>query len=413
MHRSQSTSPCVSPNSEALSESEWNKVDAAFVLVEYIVVNSRKQALKKCLICGLQLTSPNNSQKLNHLLSRHLLTRDNIVQQIEDKIKEASQQVVNQKEIWLENLVKQLILKSQSFLQTDSPYFSKIFPFEVCNVTISRKLTEMAQKIVQNQFSCYNGKRTYATLIQDAYNYKGKHLQAFMVKTHQKLHFYGISYTKEKQNAEWLAEQMKNKIETLEAQHNIIIIAVAADNCQCGIRANQLLNNSVPKDKPQPSFEVAKKTQLSNGRHTVQLRCAAHVGNLFLQDYCKQWGVWGKISNIAIKHKQHGKTDYITYLMNVWDDDPDIFDMLNIIRALTINSASLERLFSFFHRETSSYVRGAIEEDTLIKMGYIYTEKILPEVEMWKQMKANKPKKASYRLFTVDEQLAQLSDLTE
>ncbi|CAL6085823.1 Conserved_hypothetical protein [Hexamita inflata] len=238
MHRSQSTSPCVSPNSEALSESEWNKVDAAFVLVEYIVVNSRKQALKKCLICGLQLTSPNNSQKLNHLLSRHLLTRDNIVQQIEDKIKEASQQVVNQKEIWLENLVKQLILKSQSFLQTDSPYFSKIFPFEVCNVTISRKLTEMAQKIVQNQFSCYNGKRTYATLIQDAYNYKGKHLQAFMVKTHQKLHFYGISYTKEKQNAEWLAEQMKNKIETLEAQHNIIIIAVAA---QSNIQSLQVL----------------------------------------------------------------------------------------------------------------------------------------------------------------------------
>ncbi|CAL6085821.1 Conserved_hypothetical protein [Hexamita inflata] len=115
-----------------------------------------------------------------------------------------------------------------------------------------------------------------------------------------------------------------------------------------------------------------------------------------------------------LNKSQNGKTDYITYLMNVWDDDPDIFDMLNIIRALTINSASLERLFSFFHRETSSYVRGAIEEDTLIKMGYIYTEKILPEVEMWKQMKANKPKKASYRLFTnVDEQLAQLSDLTE
>ncbi|CAL6054487.1 Conserved_hypothetical protein [Hexamita inflata] len=313
------------------------------------------------------------------------------------------------------------------------------------------------------------------------------------------------------------------------------------DSASCGIKAHQLLNGLVKNLE----FEQIRNTQLASSTHPVLLRCAAHVGNLFLQDYCRDWNVWSQIQSIAVKHnvravmcatrwtsclnaakkikkwippgsnlaidveivrlatkyiqfveadradayvlfqqmnqlktelirlnnersrsmlanieareqKYHtthdkigqfllsldpqnpntdyetfrtlceqmaskfsknqlkgnnpvqfyeqlisiekaeqaveylrtspnGKTDYIDYLFNIWHTNPVIRDTLSIIRALTINSASLERLFSFFHRQTASFLRGSINKETLIKMGIIYREIMQPEIQRWKQ----------------------------
>ncbi|CAL6075826.1 Hypothetical_protein [Hexamita inflata] len=89
----------------------------------------------------------------------------------------AKQQALIQKKIWLENFVKHLILKNQSFNQTDSPYFSKVTTYQVSNQKVKDKLDEMAQNALDNMFSCYNGRKTYATLVQDAYSYQGQHLR--------------------------------------------------------------------------------------------------------------------------------------------------------------------------------------------------------------------------------------------
>ncbi|CAL5978652.1 Conserved_hypothetical protein [Hexamita inflata] len=49
-------------------------------------------------------------------------------------------------------------------------------------------------------------------------------------------------------------------------------------------------------------LDQIKNTQLASSTHPVLLRCAAHVGNLFLQDYCRDWNVWSQIQSIAVKH---------------------------------------------------------------------------------------------------------------
>ncbi|CAL6062376.1 Conserved_hypothetical protein [Hexamita inflata] len=339
---------------------------------------------------------------------------------------------------------------------------------------------------------------------------------------------------------------------------------LACDNCSTGILALQMLNGQAGG----LSFEEANATQLSNGKHVVLLRCAAHVGNLFLQDYCREWNVWGQIHTIAsqfkiravmcptrwtsclraankirqrvppgsnlatdieivrlvtkyiqliegdnadayvlfvqmnalkaalremnntrsksmlgfietreteyhtthdklgqfllnldpknpdidydsfriccntigskfsrpipsttalyqelisidlaqeadayLKTSPNGKTDYINYLSNVWHKNPVIRDILSIVRALTINSASLERLFSFFHRTTASFLRKNMQYQTLIKIGLIYTEIILPEVKKWKQQQLINKFVEKRKRMTLEDELDALNEV--
>ncbi|CAL6045037.1 Conserved_hypothetical protein [Hexamita inflata] len=291
------TPPSQSPV-EKFSDDENTILEPALRSIRY----EGKNAIKQCMLCDAEgkyheLQSPNARQVVQHLLL-HNIHREYMGVQIKEFFEAAKQQALIQKQIWLENFVKHLILKNQSFNQTDSPYFSKVTTYQVSNQKVKDKLDEMAQNALDNMFSCYNGRKTYATLVQDAYSYQGQHLQAFMLKTEQKTHFLGIEFTPERQDAFWLASQMKEIIEDLETRFNIFVVAIACDSASCGIKAHQLLNGLVKNLE----FEQIRNTQLASSTHPVLLRCAAHVGNLFLQDYCRDWNVWSQIQSIAVKH---------------------------------------------------------------------------------------------------------------
>ncbi|CAL6061487.1 Conserved_hypothetical protein [Hexamita inflata] len=104
----------------------------------------------------------------------------------------------------------------------------------------------------------------------------------FMLQTEQKTHFLEIEYTSERQDDFWLASKMKEIIEDLENNNfNIFVVAIACDSASCGIKAHQLLNGLVKNQE----FDQIRNTQLVSSIHPVLLSCAAHVGNLFLQDY--------------------------------------------------------------------------------------------------------------------------------
>ncbi|CAL5998197.1 Conserved_hypothetical protein [Hexamita inflata] len=87
---------------------------------------------------------------------------------------------------------------------------------------------------------------------------------------------------------------------------------------------------------------------------------------------------------IVIGTKLGNKFDnYIHYLEHVWQDNPMIMDFLQQVAVLASSSASIERVFSFFHRQTSYFLRRAISSATLSSMAYIYIEEILEEMHQW------------------------------
>ncbi|CAL6057521.1 Hypothetical_protein [Hexamita inflata] len=151
------TPPTQSPV-ESFSDNEKTILEPALRSIRY----EGKNTIKQCMLCDAEgkyheLQSPNVRQVVHHLLL-HNIHREQMGVQIKEFFETAKQQALIQKQIWLENFV-------------------------------------MAQNALENMFSCYNGRKTYATLVQDAYSYQGLHLQAFMLKTEQKTHFLGIEYT--------------------------------------------------------------------------------------------------------------------------------------------------------------------------------------------------------------------------
>ncbi|CAL5985702.1 Hypothetical_protein [Hexamita inflata] len=75
--------------------------------------------------------------------------------------------------------------------------------------------------------------------------------------------------------------------------------------------------------------------------------------------------------------------NYVHYLEHVWQDNPMIMDFLQQVAVLASSSASIERVFSFFHRRTSYFLRRAISSATLSSMAYIYIEETLEEMHQW------------------------------
>ncbi|CAL6033902.1 Hypothetical_protein [Hexamita inflata] len=264
------TPPSQSPV-EKFSDDENTILEPALRSIRY----EGKNAIKQCMLCDAEgkyheLQSPNARQVVQHLLL-HNIHREYMGVQIKEFFEAAKQQALIQKQIWLENFVKHLILKNQSFNQTDSPYFSKVTTYQVSNQKVKDKLDEMAQNALDNML---RWQFVFARLLQ--------------------------------------------RLECL------VLNLIYCSQTQC------------------KSCNVCYKMDL-------MLKCS----------------------------KKDQEVDSSWFMV--------IRDTLSIIRALTINSASLERLFSFFHRQTASFLRGSINKETLIKMGIIYTEIMQPEIQRWKQ----------------------------
>ncbi|CAL5990714.1 Hypothetical_protein [Hexamita inflata] len=87
---------------------------------------------------------------------------------------------------------------------------------------------------------------------------------------------------------------------------------------------------------------------------------------------------------LVIGNKLGNKLDnYIHYLEYMWQDNSQIMDYLAQVVILASSSASIERVFSFFYRQTSYFLRRAISSATLSSMAYIYIEEIIEEMHLW------------------------------
>ncbi|CAL6070572.1 Conserved_hypothetical protein [Hexamita inflata] len=87
-------------------------------------------------------------------------------------------------------------------------------------------------------------------------------------------------------------------------------------------------------------------------------------------------------------------SDYINYLLNVWVDNEQIITFLQKVEVMSVTSCGIERVFSFFHRTTSHFLRKQITPKTLNAMSYIYVDKIQPEMQQWKMNKSLIPDKS-------------------
>ncbi|CAL6077428.1 Hypothetical_protein [Hexamita inflata] len=72
----------------------------------------------------------------------------------------------------------------------------------------------------------------------------------------------------------------------------------------------------------------------------------------------------------------NGKDDQIAYLKYVWKENGEIQAALSQFQTMTVSNGSVERLFSFYHRQTSHFLRRNLDYTTVDKMAYIYVEKI-------------------------------------
>ncbi|CAL6073405.1 Conserved_hypothetical protein [Hexamita inflata] len=77
-----------------------------------------------------------------------------------------------------------------------------------------------------------------------------------------------------------------------------------------------------------------------------------------------------------LNHSSNGKTDMLPYLKAVWKNNEYMVGLLSIFETLTVSNGSVERLFSFYHRQTSHFLRRNLDYKTLDAMAYIYVEKI-------------------------------------
>ncbi|CAL6034931.1 Conserved_hypothetical protein [Hexamita inflata] len=171
------------------------------------------------------------------------------------------------------------------------------------------------------------------------------------------MHFLGIAETDESHNGVWIASQLKIKIEMLRQDHNIIVTCCCQDSAQCNVKAIKLLNGE-SKDYKDLTSEDIRNTKLSQGK-VVMSRCTAHIMNLILKDYikqfdCKKWiddiaklyGIpisvcetrWTTFNNAIEKIKKHipNITNWEdTYLIRIHQD-------MEIIRLVTIATLELE-----------------------------------------------------------------------
>ncbi|CAL6032228.1 Hypothetical_protein [Hexamita inflata] len=72
----------------------------------------------------------------------------------------------------------------------------------------------------------------------------------------------------------------------------------------------------------------------------------------------------------------NGKEDKLAYLKAVWRNNEHMHSIFSVFETLTVSNGSVERLFSFYHRQTSHFLRRNLDNLTLDAMAYIYVEKL-------------------------------------
>ncbi|CAL6057050.1 Conserved_hypothetical protein [Hexamita inflata] len=103
------------------------------------------------------------------------------------------------------------------------------------------------------------------------------------------------------------------------------------------------------------------------------------------------------------KQQQDKFSDYINYLKNIQTNNEHVRTFLLKVEVMSISSCGIERVFSFFHRTTSHFLRKQISSTTLSALAYVYVDKIQPEMQQWKACKSINPDKSYETCLTLYE----------
>ncbi|CAL6001100.1 Conserved_hypothetical protein [Hexamita inflata] len=87
----------------------------------------------------------------------------------------------------------------------------------------------------------------------------------------------------------------------------------------------------------------------------------------------------------------------------IWTNNEHVRTFLLKVEVMSISSCGIERVFSFFHRTTSHFLRKQISSTTLSALAYVYVDKIQPEMQQWKASKTINPDKSYETCLTLYE----------
>ncbi|CAL6046407.1 Conserved_hypothetical protein [Hexamita inflata] len=335
---------------------------------------------------------------------------------------------------WLYGLIIHTVEKFQSFRSVESQGFQAMSKFSISSTSLRDEVLKMGAEIESSQFDIYNGKQIYATIIYDGFKTQGgQHIVAFMLKTYLKIHFVGSVTTTGSQDGIWLAKELKKKIQHLEQKYQFQIICVFTcklqNLCQKQYWKLRLMKLIIQGGRTQfVNQKILQKQYLMS----VQLLCqisleeredkymTTHnkISNFFeqidplneearsqteterfaaLKNSCKEMDrkfemhyldnydeIYRELNTPSLINNAHnylrtsvnGKEDKLAYLKAVWRNNEHMHSIFSVFETLTVSNGSVERLFSFYHRQTSHFLRRNLDYLTLDAMAYIYVEKI-------------------------------------
>ncbi|CAL5980653.1 Conserved_hypothetical protein [Hexamita inflata] len=220
-------------------EVQYNGLDRKDImprLFEHYIDESDHKVYTRCKLCKeytKKSSDPNMTQLMGHLMSPtqcHQFTLENVFKKIGKIFKPIQTTPVYSDEDRLTDAIMQIVKEGLPFSHVGSKEYRKLTGTSYTRQFIAQEINKRADIIATTQFERYpivaddtdDMMREQVLIIWDGFMCtQHRHAYFFAAKTKDYIHFLGLRYTEEKQNALWLAAQMKDIIDQLEATKRV------------------------------------------------------------------------------------------------------------------------------------------------------------------------------------------------
>ncbi|CAL5997325.1 Conserved_hypothetical protein [Hexamita inflata] len=128
-----------------------------------------------------------------------------------------------------------------------------------------------------------------------------RHAYFFAVKIADYIHFVGLRYTEDTQHALWLATQVKDIIDTIEATKRVRVCAHVSDSANVCLAMHKILTGYLPETYQQHDKQELLQAKLSHP--IAHIHCACHAMSLAIHDYSTVYNLKEKVQKAC---KQNG-----------------------------------------------------------------------------------------------------------
>ncbi|CAL5979501.1 Conserved_hypothetical protein [Hexamita inflata] len=173
----------------------------------------------------------------------------------------------------LTDVIMQIVKEGLPFSHVISDEYRRLTNTWYTRQDIALEINNRAEKIALNQFNRYpvvpdNANfmtRVQALLIWDGFMCtQHRHAYFFAVKIADYIHFVGLRYTEDTQNALWLATQVKDIIDTIEATKRVRVCAHVSDSANVCLAMHKILTGQVPETYEQHDKQELLQAKLSH-----------------------------------------------------------------------------------------------------------------------------------------------------